>query len=114
MPKSNIRILTKDELEYFNSKYSIKVKDDYVIVECKNYKRTTLHPTNHSFSLLTKKRKMTISKEAIEMWQKYFRGTDWTMIDIQNAMNLAIISYQNLSYSDILQQLKLLKEKYMN
>jgi len=115
MPKSNIHILAKDELEYFNGKYEFSIKDDAIVVKIKDYDRATVHPLNQKFSLKTIIRKLTISVEALNLWSNNFykkvkdykTGQDlYSLIDIQNAINKLIVSYQDITFESVLDVLK--------
>lgn len=104
MPKHNIRILTKAERDYFNKKYIFEIIDNKILVKVKDYNRITAHEISKNFSLNTKLRKLTISKEAIKLWSEKFYGK-YSLIDVQNAINQLLITYQLPSEKEIEQQL---------
>ena len=115
MPKSNIHILTEDERKYFNEKYTFVVKDHAVLVKVKDYDRTTAHPLTQKFTLKTILRKLTISVEALQLWSerfhKKYKSTTtnddvYTLIDVQNAINMLIVSYQSISFENVYDILK--------
>ncbi len=110
MPKSNIKLLTKDERKFFNDNYLFDVKDDFILVKLKDYGRIVAHNANEDFSISSKVRKIKISKEAIKLWKDNFINTDTTLIDVQNAMNALIIAYQATNYSDVKNQLDIIKQ----
>lgn len=106
-----IRLLTYDELKFFNDTYSFELVDNFIFVKVKNFNRTTSHPIDKSFSLrMTSSRRLTISVEAIHMWIEKFKDSKYSIVDIQNAMNALIISYQQLRYEDVMSQLKIIKK----
>lgn len=107
MPKHNIQVLTQDERTYLNNKYDFDVKDDVLIVKVKDYGRVTVHDMNCKFSLNAKVRKITISPEAIQMWHKKFKGK-YSLIDVQDAINQLVVTYQTPSDEDVGEQLKIL------
>lgn len=110
MAKSNIRLLTKDERAFFNDNYVITLKDDMILVKCKSYGRLVAHPVDCDFSISAKVRKISISKEAIQLWKDKFIGTA-SLFDVQNAMNALTIAYQATDYEDVKEQLTLINDK---
>ena len=82
MPKSNIKLLTKDERKFFKDKYTFIYKDDFLVVKFKDYGRYVAHPMN----------------------------TDVSVVDVQNAMNALTISYQATDYDDVKNQLKVIED----
>ena len=109
MPKSNIKLLTKDERKFFNEHYSFEIKDDFILVKFKNYGRFVAHPINESFDIASKVRKIKISKEAIKLWSEKFKDTTFSLVDVQNAMNALTISYQATDYNEVKNQLDVIK-----
>ena len=110
MAISNIKLLTKDERYDFNKAYTLTVKDNSVFVKFNGRNITTVHSTNENFQIYHKelKRKITIKKEAVALWNEKFKDTKYTLIDIQNAMNALIIGYQSLDYEDVKNQLEVI------
>jgi len=111
MPRSNIKLLTKDERQFFKDNYIFTVKDDVVLIQFKGYGRIIAHSTNEDFSIASKVRKIKISKEAIHLWQTKFKDMGYNLVDVQNAMNALIISYQAIDEQDVKNQLNIIKEK---
>ena len=101
----NVRALTKNELDFLNEKYSFELLDRYIIVSCKGLNRKVLHEIDKSFSLNSPVRKINISREAIDMWINNFKD-ECSLIDVQNAINSLIVTYQDISISDIKKVLK--------
>lgn len=106
MPKSNIQLLNAEQRRYFNSRYSFEISTDYVLVKTTTLKRITTHKIDEGFALATPVRKVFISTDAINMWKDNFINTKYTLIDVQNAVNALIISYQNVDKKSVMQQLK--------
>lgn len=111
MPRSNIKLLTKDERQYLNENYIFVVKDDLLLVKVKDFARTTSHDINHNFFIKSKVRKLTIITDAMKMWIKYFIDSKWTLIDVQNAVNSLIISYQEINFENVECRLRHIEEK---
>ena len=110
MPRSNIRLLTKEERKFFKDNYKFAIKEDVILVTFNGYGRIVAHPLNEDFSISSKIRKIKITKEAISLWQKKFQNTDFNVVDVQNAMNALIISYQGTDFNDVKNQLELIKQ----
>lgn len=110
MPRSNIKLLTKDERAKLNSIYDIKLAGDMIVVKCTHYDRITAHAKDSAFDISSKVRKIHISKEAIDLWIDKFMDKA-TLIDVQNAMNALLIGYQSLSYEDVKTQIDRINEK---
>lgn len=117
MPRRNIHCLSNDERDYFNSRYSFDVIQNdngpTLVVKIVDYNRQTRRPLTKSFYIRTCIRKLTITVEAIEMWHSYFYGKqkEYSLIDIQDAMNKLTVSYQELTYENVLDVLKHSKRK---
>lgn len=98
-------MLTKKELDFLNDKYSFTISGNDVVVECNNLKRRILHSANESFSLNTQIRRITITKETISLWKNIFKD-QYSLLDVQNAMNSLLVTYQPTSVENIQQVLK--------
>ena len=107
-----IKLLTKDELDYFNSIYSFDLLENFIQVKVKDFNRITSHPINQNFSIrMTTSRRLTITTDSINMWIQHFKDkTKYTLIDVQNAINALRLSYQNLRYEDVISQLKVINK----
>ena len=114
MLRSNIKLLTADESYSFNTNYKIILKEDLVIVQYTKRNISVTHPIDSDFNIYNKevKRKITIKKEAIEIWKNNFIDSKFSLIDVQNAMNALVIGYQTLSVDDIKNQLKIINDNY--
>ena len=110
MPKSNIKLLTKDERQYFRDNYSFELQGNFVLVKFKNYGRVVAHSIFEPFSIVSKIRKITISVNAINLWKDKFMNTDTSLVDVQNAMNALTIAYQATDYTDVKNQLDAIKK----
>ncbi len=92
----------------FCEKYEIFVYNDYVAVKTKNFNRPTFHLKNQPFSLLCSGRKIKFTPEVIKIWEKSYK--DKHLVEIQNAVNALLISYQQeLSEEDINKMLIILE-----
>ena len=104
----NLKALTDEELDYLRETYQFDVMGDYLVVSCvvngQVYNRKTLHNKNESFNLTTKMRKITITPQAIEMWLEKYKD-NYSLIEVQNAINTLIITYQPLNDEEMLNQL---------
>lgn len=109
----NLKALTIDELKYFVDRYDIELVDKYIVVNCKTLKRKTLHDLDAGFELSTPVRKINISKKAIDLWKDQYIGK-YSLIEVQNAINTLIITYQNLNDTQISEQLKRTKSLFNN
>lgn len=101
----NLRALTKEELDFLNSKYEFTYIPNYIVTTCTGFGRKVLHDVNKSFSLNTPIRKIKITKEAIDFWVNEFRN-EYTLLDVQNAISSLIVTYQDISLEDIKTALK--------
>ena len=100
----NLRALTDSELRYMLDKYSFDVfEDKYIVVKCLS--RKTLHEIGKQFALSTPIRKVAISPLAIKMWLEQFRS-EYSLIEVQNAISVLIITYQSVSPETVLKQMK--------
>lgn len=99
MSKNNIKLLTSEELEAFVKKYKFEVEGLFIWVEVVNFNRPTVHPKNESFSINCNNRKLTISPEAIELWEEHFK--DKNLIEVQQAVNKLILMYQKPDAKDV-------------
>lgn len=109
MPRSNIKLLTREERQFFNTKYSFELVDDVILVKLEDYGRVTAHNANESFNISSKLRKIKISKEAIRLWRDRFMKSA-SLIDVQNAMNALTIAYQTVDYEDVKTQLEIIEK----
>lgn len=96
----NLKALTKDELEFLNSKYKFKLMDNYVVVSCVGFDRKVLHEIDKPFTLTTPIRRITITPKAIKCWIEQFKDK-YSLLEVQNSINTLIITYQDISIDDI-------------
>lgn len=104
MPARNIKALTREELEFLNNMYFITIEGNDIVVSTKVSK--TLHNKNELFTLKTPIRKMSFTKEGIDMWSKYFKDQYYTLIDVQNMVNVLKITYQDVTPENVLNKLE--------
>lgn len=101
----NLKALLPEELEYINLKYNFEILEDkYIVVSCNDYNRKTLHNANKSFILNTSIRHITITLDAINYWKNNFKE-NYTLMDVQNAINELILTYQDVSIKSLNKQL---------
>ena len=109
----NLKALSLEELKYFLDRYNIDLIENYIVVTCKTLNRKTLHDLDKGFPLSTSIKKINITKQAIDIWRKSYIGY-YSLIEVQNAINTLIITYQNVNDSQIKEQLKRTKSKLNN
>lgn len=110
MPRSNIKLLTRGERRYFKENYTFSIKDDFILVKFNNYGRIVAHPIDEDFYIASKVRKIKISKEATKLWMTKFQNSEYSVVDIQNAMNVLTICYQPTDFDDVQSQLDMIKQ----
>lgn len=103
MRRNNIRPLTEYELKYFNDRYVVLIKDDMIVVKAKTMNRQTCHSLD-GFNIFTNKRKIHISKEAIQLWSCKFKDK-YTLFDVQNAISILLTTYQDVTIENVSKQL---------
>lgn len=106
----NVKALNDLELHYIKTKYSFELQGDYIYVSYTEYNRKVVHSINENFILSTKVRKVTVTKDAIEQWIKYYKD-DYSLIEVQNAINILIVTYQPVNKENIDLQLTRFKER---
>lgn len=89
----------KDEIQKFNDLYDISIEGDNVVVKCKNYTRTRVHPKNEEFCINSKVKRITFTKDAIDFFEKH--QSKYTLIEVQNVVNILSISLQNITEENI-------------
>lgn len=109
----NLRALSLEELKYFNDRYTFKCLDNYLLVHCTVLNKRTFHDMSKSFSLKSPLRKVTIQKDTMKLWKEKYME-DYTLIEVQSAINNLIITYQDVNESQLDRELKKLKSKYNN
>lgn len=114
--KNNIKILTERLREQLNLKFRFELKDDKILVGTSTNRRITAHDANKPFHINSRenpKRKMIFSIDAINIWKRYLLTDEakdkeicHTLIDIQNAVNMLTITFQNITYDNVMSVLK--------
>jgi len=103
MPKHTV-ILTKDELKEFNS-YSVETRNRNLYITPSNWNRTTVHPMNKDFIVQSKSRKIILHTYSMKIWSKYFKN-EYSVFDIENAINTLTILYQDITNENIVKILQ--------
>lgn len=104
---ANIKALTEEDIYYFNKIYRFELIENnkYVLVYCANYpNRKTIHSAESGFSISTNRRKLKISKKAIDLWINKYKDK-YTLPEVQNALSSLIVTYQNVSEESVDSQL---------
>ena len=99
MPKNNIRLLNRFEIEQFIERYSFEPSESFVIVRVSGFNRPTLQNKFEKFSLYCKGRYLNITPEAINLWENHFR--DRNLIEVQQAVNTLVLMYQQIDVRDV-------------
>ncbi len=101
----NIKILSKEELDYLVEKYSFRMLNPTVLgVKTSSCARENIHSILESFTINTPIKRITITPMAINYWIKL--GDKAHLIAVQNAINVLMITYQDISENAILKQIK--------
>jgi len=108
MSRNNIKILTDVQLAKLNSKYLFILDGDDIVVSNRNYSRDTRHPKNKSFAINSKIRKVTFSIDAINYWIECVTNdiVDYSLFDIQQAVNKLYVLYQPINFKSVMKILK--------
>lgn len=100
----NIKPMTLDELRYFIDRYEFSIINDFVLVLCKDGGKKTFHNINEGFRLTSPMRKVNIHKDAILLWKEKYYGK-YSLVEVQNAMNTLLVTYQVLNDTQLENQL---------
>ena len=105
MARNNIKILSPAQLEKLNAKYYFEVDETDIIVGLNGYQRVTRHPRDKCFHINSRsdvKRKICFSKEAIDIWLACKENKlKLSLFDVQNAVNVLTVTYQRVSYENV-------------
>lgn len=102
MRRNNIRLLTDSEYERLTSKFIFGIKDDKISVMTTSNSRVTLHDIGKPFHINAKKiRKICFSLDAIEIWKTLYKDGYPHLIDVQQAVNKLIITYQEVTEENV-------------
>ena len=109
----NIKALTDTEMKYVVSRYKFELYNDFIMVIANG--RKTLHDRTKGFSLLLpiERRRIKITEKAIDFWIKE-ASPNYTLIEVQNAINTLVVTYQNVTQENIRSQLKRGRSKLDN
>lgn len=99
MSKNNLKLLSDEQLIEFKEKYNFQILDSLIVVRTSNFNRPTMHEKTKSFFITLNNRKLTITPEAINMWETHFPNRH--LVDIQHAVNRLFLMYQNPTVGDI-------------
>ena len=110
MARNNIKHLSSGMLEKLNEKYYFDVEDDDIIVGLNHYQRITRHPQTKPFHINSTcdiKRKICFNLVAINFWLQFHEdGLPFSLFDVQQAVNVLTITYQDIDRDSVLKFLK--------
>ena len=106
----NTKALNDLELHYIKTNYLFDADEKYIYVSYKNSSKVVVHPISHNFILSTKVRKITILVEAINLWINKYKN-NYSLIEVQNALNTLAVTYQPITNENIELQLKKFSER---
>ena len=103
MARNNVKLLTKNELDYFNRRYNIYLDGENIVVKINNYKRETIHPFGVPFFINARKiRKINFNEDAINIWAEFLsNGEKYTLVDVQQAVNSLHIAFQDINFYSV-------------
>lgn len=101
---SYIKILSDEDLEYLNKKYEINVKDDYLTIRTAHHNRLLFHTLDEKIRIRYGDKTMMLTPIAVKYWKDNF--TNFTLIDVQNAINTLSVLAQDISIETIENLLK--------
>ena len=104
----NLRALTDEELLYLTQNYHFENLGKYIVVSFTgdSRKTKTVHDSSEGFSISSKVRRINISKDAIDLWADGYDYEGYSLIEVQNAINTLIVTYQDLTKEGLDSQLK--------
>ena len=109
MPANNIKLLSKEDLAYFNRHYQFSIENDEIVVRIADSRRKSVRK-KESFSINAKYvRKITFTDKTIEIWeqlQKDDKFNSYTLVDIQQTVNILRLSYQVVNLDNVKEILK--------
>ena len=103
----NLRALTGDELLYLTKNYEFEDLGKYIVVSFTgdSRKTKTVHDSSEGFSISSKVRRINITKQAIDLWVSGYKY-QYSLIEVQNAINTLIVTYRDLTTEEIDNQLR--------
>ena len=112
----NLRALTDDELLYLTKNYEFEDLGKYIVVSFKgdSRKTKTLHDSSEGFSISSKVRRINITKDAIDLWTSNYVYQGYSLIEVQNAINTLIVTYQDLTPEELDNQIRKNHLKILN
>ena len=112
MPRNNIKILTDGQLDELNKKYIFSLSDDKIYVTIKDYNRITCHDVNESFFINSDIRKITINPISITYYRQFKEEKlPYSLFDIQQAVNILSITYQEVNKKNIINVINSFKKR---
>lgn len=110
--KGNFKVLDKEIIKKFESKYSFEILDhekDLIIVKTNIFKFNTVQKISRGFILSVTvdsvKYYFKISNLAINMWDKYF-ADKYSLFEVQNAINYLKVISEDINKETIDERLK--------
>lgn len=109
----NLKMMDRQTVNKLNLKYifAYDEQSDSVIVGNYENSRETYHSCKQNFSINSRKnpkRKFTISTISMDMWKQILNRNEkeYTLLDIQNVVNLLQITEQQVTVDNVLLSLR--------
>ena len=107
MKRNNTKLLTEEQKRFINDKYMFKFEEDKIVVISGIRCRHTYHDSNKPFILNVKGiRVIHFTMDAIQIWKDLYKDYPFTLIDVQQAANKLILTYQKVTKEAVLKILK--------
>ena len=90
------KMYTPQELEGFKLRFSFSIVDHQIIGKDTFKGNSIILPENKTLVLSNKGKNMTILKETIVIWKKYFAEDGYNLMDVQNAISIAKIKGERI------------------
>lgn len=103
MKRNNVKLMTTVELNELKEKYSFELNNsNNILVKTKTNSRLTYHNINKPFRInIIGKRVVVFSKDAIDIWKDLYEKYNYSLLDVQNAVNKLYISFQEINKENV-------------
>lgn len=101
----NMKFLDANLLKFAKENYKFDIMGDFVVVTAIKLNRKCLHPIDENFYIKIYTRKLTITKDTISLWMDKYKN-ECSLIELQNAINQLVLTYQNVNDTNIKSILK--------
>lgn len=104
MKRNNVKLISADDLKTMKEKYKFELDSsgNNILVKTNTNSRLTYHNSCKPFGInMVGKRVVVFSMDAISIWKELYSVYNYSLLEVQNAVNKLYITFQEITTENV-------------